>query len=407
MTIQWIGFFIAMAVIVIGANYNLIAALFSGSLILGLFTLAPAEIFEQLYVTITTPNTIFLIFALGMIPMIGGILQVSGKLDDIVNNLRIGRRPFLGAIPAFIGLLPIPGGALFSAPLVDKAGEGLAGHLKAAINIWFRHVIYFIYPISYALIVASDAADLSIFSIVVFHIPFFLFTIFLGYFFLLRKAGGEMTYDTEFDFNSLLPPMVVLIIAPVMWAGLYYGVGVEDHLENIFVLIAVSISLLMAILIIKNSKKNILIGAAKEMKPWNFMVLIFALYFFFNVFRSSGIGDMIADLAVPGLILLVGLGFLLGFATGRIMLPAMIVAPIYFGLPRVEALPTIAVLAAFQAMYISIFAGYIVTPVHPCISISLEYFDGKMSKFLKVMIPMLVISIGVAAFTYLISRWIW
>jgi len=79
MTIQWIGFLLAMAVIVIGANYHLTLALFSGSVILGLFTLEPIEILNQLYITITTPNTIFLILALGMIPMIGGILQVSGN----------------------------------------------------------------------------------------------------------------------------------------------------------------------------------------------------------------------------------------------------------------------------------------------------------------------------------------
>ncbi len=407
MPIEWIGFFVAMAVIVIGANYHLILALFSGSILLGFFTLAPAEILTQFYETLTTPNTIFLIFALGMIPMIGGILQVSGKLEDIVNNLRIGKRPFLGATPAFIGLLPIPGGALFSAPLVDKAGEGLAAHLKAAINVWFRHVIYFIYPISYALIVAADAADLSIFSIVVFQFPFFLFSIFLGYIFLLRKAEGEMSYDSEMDIGSLVPPMSVLVVAPVIWAGMHYGVGIHEDFENMFVLIAVSISFILAIIITMDSKKNILPEAAKEMKPWNFMVLIFALYFFINVFEESGMGGEIGGLAVPGGVLLVVFGFLLGFGTGRIMLPASIIAPIYFGMARVDGLPTLATLAAFQAMYIAIFTGYIITPVHPCISISLEYFDGKMSKFLKIMIPMLAISVGVAAGTYLLSRLIW
>jgi len=396
MTIQWIGFLLAMAVIVIGANYHLTLALFSGSVILGLFTLEPIEILNQLYITITTPNTIFLILALGMIPMIGGILQVSGKLEDIINNLRIGKRPFLGATPAFIGLLPIPGGALFSAPLIDKAGEGLPGYIKAGINVWFRHIIYFVYPISYAIIVAADAAKLSVFRIILFQTPFFLFTIVIGYFLLLRKDKGKMEYDSEIDIASLVPPMAVLLTAPVIWAVLSYGVGIADHLENIFVMIAVSLSLILAIFLIKDSRRTILKKAAQEMEPWNFMILVFSLYFFINVFHSSGIEGMIAGLEVPGAILLVGFGFLLGFGTGRIMVPVSILAPIYIATAGSFSL------VAFQAMYVSVFAGYIVTPVHPCISISLEYFDGNLAKFLKLMIPMLAISVGVAASLYLL-----
>ncbi len=385
-----------MAVVVIGAKYHLTLALTVGAVILGIFTMAPMEIINQLYVTITTPNTIFLIIALGMIPMIGGILQESGKLKDIINNLRIGKRPFLGATPAFIGLLPIPGGALFSAPLIDKAGEDLPGHIKAGINVWFRHVIYFIYPISYALIVAADAAQLSIFRILLFQTPFFLFTIILGYVFLLRKDKGKMEYDSKMDIHALLPPMGVLLTAPVVWGVLSYVVDMPDHLQNILVVIAVLMSLLLAIYLIQNSKKTIIKKAAQEMKPWNFMILVFSLYFFINVFHSSGIEVMIENLAVPGIVLLVGFGFLLGFGTGRIMVPASIIAPIY-----IASVGSFS-LAAFQAMYVAIFAGYIVTPVHPCISISIEYFDGDMNKFLKLMLPMLAISIGVASILFLL-----
>ncbi|MFO7991839.1 MAG: DUF401 family protein [Thermoplasmata archaeon] len=396
MFITWIGFLLAMTVVVIGAKYHLTLALFSGAVILGAFTLTPVEILLQLYVTVTTPNTILLILALGMIPMIGGILQESGKLEDIINNLRIGKRPFLGATPAFIGLLPIPGGALFSAPLIDKAGEGLAGHIKAGINVWFRHIIYFIYPISYAMIVAADAAELSIFRILLFQTPFFLFTIILGYFFLLRKDKGEMEYDSKIDFHALLPPMGVLLAAPVVWGFLSYGIVIQEHIENIFVVIAVGVSLILAILLIKASRKKIIKQAANEMKPWNFMILIFSLYFFINIFNSSGIDVMIEDLAVPGVVLLVGFGFLLGFGTGRIMVPTSILAPIYIATAGSFSL------WAFQAMYVAVFAGYIVTPVHPCISISLEYFKGDLNKFLKLMIPMLAISIATATALFLI-----
>ncbi|MFO7843300.1 MAG: DUF401 family protein, partial [Bacteroidales bacterium] len=218
----------------------------------------------------------------------------------------------------------------------------------------------------------------------------------LGYFFLLRKDKSKMEYDSKIDLHSLLPPMGVLLMAPVVWGVLSYAVDIPERFENVVVVIAVSMSLLFAVYLIKNSRKSIIKKAAEEMKPWNFMILVFSLYFFINVFHSSGIDVMIEDLAVPGIVLLVGFGFLLGFGTGRIMLPAGILAPIYITTAGSFSL------WAFQAMYVAIFAGYIVTPVHPCISISIEYFDGDLNKFLKLMIPMLAISIGLASILFLL-----
>ncbi|MFW6040912.1 MAG: DUF401 family protein [Thermoplasmatota archaeon] len=394
--IQWIGFLIAMMVILVGARYHLTLALLTGSLILGLFTLTLRGVVEQAYVTLTTLDTVVLIFALGMIPIIGGILQESGKLNDIINNLRVGKRPFLGSTPALLGLLPIPGGALFSAPLIDKAGDDLDGHVKTGINVWFRHVLYFIYPISYALFVSADIANLSVYKIILFQIPFFLLTVFLGYFFLLRKVKGEMNYDKDFDLDALLPPLAVLLTAPILHFILSEIFFFE--IENLSVFIAIAVSLTLAVFIVEESKIKIIKKSIKEMRPWNFMVLIFSLYFFINVFRSSGIGELIENLSLPPIVLIVGFGFILGIATGRIILPASIIIPIYMSTYGFETLPLIV----FSMLYVSIFMGYVITPVHPCISISLEYFDGKMDKFLKLMAGPVVISLVIVSIIFLL-----
>ncbi len=396
MSIAWIGFFLAIGVLLYGARHHLTLALLTGAIILGIFTLSPYELLEQIYITSTDPNIILLILALGIIPIIGGILQESGKLDDIINNLRVGKRLFLGSTPALLGLLPIPGGALFSAPLIDKAGEELEGHEKTSINVWFRHVLYFIYPISYALIIPADIANLSIYSIIIFQFPFFIMTIALGYLFLLRKVDGEMEYTSEMNVKALLPPLTVLIAAPVVHFVLFTFFTLP--VENLSLLIAVSISLLLAIHIINDSKPKIIKLAVNEMKPWNFMILIFCLYLFINIFLSSGIDVLIENLQLPRVVLAVGFGFLLGLATGRIIIPASIIIPIYMASFTLETLPILI----FSLIYLSVFMGYVITPVHPCISISLEYFDGDMGKFLKRVGGPVIISLIVATLLFIV-----
>ncbi len=396
MWINWFGFLLAITVVLVGSRYHLTLALLFGAIILGLFTLTPGELLTQFYNTLTAPNTMILILALGIIPIIGGILQVSGKLNDIINNLRVGKRAFLGASPALLGLLPIPGGALFSAPLIDKAGEGLDGNLKTGINVWFRHILYFIYPISYALIIPAGLANLSIYRIVLFQLPIFFMLVVIGYFFLLKKVEGTMEYESDFDLYKLLPPLLVLIAAPVIH---FILVGTYDfRYENISVLIAVTFSLILAIMIIGDSKIETIKRSVRKMKPWNFMILIFCLYLFINVFLSSGIDSLIESLTMPKIVLAVGLGFLLGLATGRIIVPASIIIPIYMTTYSLDTLPILV----FSLMYLSIFIGYVITPVHPCISISLKYFEGKMDIFLKQMAPLIGISLAAAAVLFFI-----
>ena len=88
-------------------------------------------------------------------------MQESGQMDRLVNDLRIGKRTFLVLSPALVGMLPVPGGALLSSPLVERVGEGMEEKTKAALNVWFRHVLLIVYPFSPALIASAKIAGLG------------------------------------------------------------------------------------------------------------------------------------------------------------------------------------------------------------------------------------------------------
>jgi len=72
------------------------------------------------------------------------IIQAAQRLGG-----RHGRVFSLILIPAAIGLVPMPGGALFSAPMVGQAvvEDNWAPAWKAAVNYWFRHILEYWWPL--------------------------------------------------------------------------------------------------------------------------------------------------------------------------------------------------------------------------------------------------------------------
>ena len=111
-----------MAALLIISQKNLGIAMFVGALILGVFTI-PESLPLTMLSYLIDPSTILLAIIVGLIPLIGGTLNETGQIDKLISNMRIGKKPFLMLSPALIGLLPMPGGALLSAPIVEKAGK--------------------------------------------------------------------------------------------------------------------------------------------------------------------------------------------------------------------------------------------------------------------------------------------
>jgi integral membrane protein (TIGR00529 family) len=374
--IAWIGFFLAIAALLIISTKNLALAMFAGAFILSIFTMNPNQLITEFWAATSDISTILLALTVGLIPIIGGTLKHTGQMDDLVNNLRIGKKALLAVSPALIGMMPMPGGALLSCPLVEKSGKNVPKNLKTGLNIWFRHVLYLIYPLAPALIVSTKIAELNLYQTIPYLIPFLTLSLLLGYIFFIRKAPGKIKYKQKFKPKKLVPPLTVILLAPLLDFSLK---GILSP-EELTTLIAVTISLTVALLI-GNVKTRSLTKIVKESKPWNFALMIIGITVFLKVFVASGIPELILDVQIPAEILCVIVGFLLGFATGRIIIPAGIVIPMF--LAKFGPISPIT----FAVTYFSIFLGYVITPVHPCVSLTAEFFKVKTKDLLKVMLP--------------------
>lgn len=370
----WIGFSLAILLLLVISRRSLALGMAAAAVVLALFTLPLPEMGSVLLRTFGDPSVLLIALVVGLIPMIGGALEISGEMERLVANMRIGRRPFLALSPALLGMLPMPGGALLSAPLVERGGKGVPSDVKAAGNVWFRHALLLIYPLGSSLIASTKIASVGLYQAILFLFPAFLLTTLIGYFLLLRHVDGKIEYDGRFSLSGLLVPLLIILSAPVI------DVAIKSafHLPHpeIGTVAGVTVSLLLAMGIGRIGLIQ-LKEIAWKMQPWKYAAIILAMFLFLNVFKSSGAPETLAAVDLSPVLLCIVIGFVLGLITGRIQAPIAVVVPIFVTVHGAMSF------VAFTVTYFAVYLGYVISPVHPCVSVSLEYFSVSMPAFLR------------------------
>ncbi|MFX1356103.1 MAG: DUF401 family protein [Promethearchaeota archaeon] len=389
---SWLSFFIIIALILIFSKKELGIILTFAALLFGFLT--QVNIISSLKTVFTNPSIIFLAISVALIPILGGIMDESGLILELIEKLKISKKFALVLSPALFGLLPIPGGALMSAPIVDKVDINLNSDQKVGINVWYRHSLLLIYPISSAILVASALSGISLYSIVLAMIfPFILMNL-IGYITLLRsveKGGKKIDRDIKRVLHNLFP----IILAPIIdFLGRSF---LKPVIPEIFLLIGICVSIIFALRFTKFSFFNIK-EIIKKMKIWRFPLLIIAMFLFLDIFIKSGVPEEIGSLKLP-LSLFIFISFFLGFATGRVQLPISILIPIYLFQNAILIMP----LLDFTFIYFAVYLGYIMTPLHPCLAYNISFYETDYKSSFKYLARPTFICLGVLYLAYFIS----
>lgn len=117
----------------------------------------------------------------------GAVDELSASLGSIIKN----PKAVLSVVPAVVGLLPVPGGAIMSAPIVDSEGEKLKLNevKKTYANLWFRHVMLPIYPLAPVFIVTTGLTGITTPTLVLIQLPVVAVMAAVGY--LISFRGGR------------------------------------------------------------------------------------------------------------------------------------------------------------------------------------------------------------------------
>ena len=377
----WLSFVIIIGIVMVLSKYELGVILTLGAV--GFAILAGVDILQSLINVLTDPSILSLIIIMTLIPILGGIMEESGLMIEMIKKMRISRKSSLMMIPALFGLLPVPGGALMSAPIVQQIDTEEDPNKKVAINVWYRHMLIMIYPLSSSLIIASILTNINLYILVLGLLPGLIVMWLIGYITLVKNISpfpeqGER--DLKRAFHNLLP----ILIAPIIdFIGrTIFNIPVPE----LFLLGGLVLSIWLA-LRFGEMKFSSVKTISKKMRIWRFPLIIFSMFMFLEVFILSGAPEEIAsvDLSV---FLLILIGFFLGFATGRIQLPISILIPIYIAQFAGITMP----LLDFIFIYTASFLGYLLTPIHPCVAYSTEYFETNFIKAVKILGKPILIS---------------
>ena len=370
----WLSFIIIIGIVMALSKYELGIVLTLGAL--GFAILAGVDFLQSLINVLTDPSILALIVIMILIPILGGIMEESGLMMEMIQKMRISKKSSLMMIPALFGLLPVPGGALMSAPIVQQIDSEEDANIKVSINVWYRHMLIMVYPLSSALIIASKLTNINLYILVLGLVPSLIVMWLIGYVILVRNVtpfAEQGDRDLKRAFRNLLP----ILIAPVLdFIGrTFFNFSVPE----LFLLLGLIFSIWPALKFGKMKLSSIKM-ISKKMRIWRFPLIMFSMFIFLEVFVLSGAPDEIAsvDLSV---FLLILIGFFLGVGTGRIQLPISIIIPIYLAQFTVLTMP----LLDFIFIYTSIFIGYLITPLHPCVAYSTEYFETGFIKAAKIL----------------------
>ncbi len=394
--IALVASFIFLAVMLY-KRVNLGITLVSTALVLSLLSLRLEEIPQLLWQTTLDPVTVSLVGASFGIMVLSQLYKETGAIDTLSNSLsEMIRKPKLvvSMLPALIGLLPVAGGALMSAPMVETEADklDLERAKKTFVNIWFRHVIFPIYPMSQVLILAAALTETSLTMLILRQIPVVVVMIVVGYFIGLRKSSvisNERDSRKEIHRNLrafllTFSPILAMILIVVLFK------------VDVFIAALIGVILLA---IVKRPSVAVLGKVLGNKAVYIIALAAYGAMLLRSVTIASGVSQVIGQILAAGNIhqaLLLAsvpavLGFLVGSPSGGIAISVPMLA---------SAL--IFTSEAASLLYISAYFGYLGAPTHLCLVLTADYFKCPLSKVYKYMIPSLTISFAAALMVYLL-----
>ena len=385
-------------------KWNLGLIIFSISIVAGIiFRTPPLVLAKNIILVVVDPVTLELFAIIILVIFLSNLLREKGNLRNIVVSLEsFIRNPRLNLIipPALLGLLPMPAGALFSAPMVEESSKNLriSSESKTFLNYWFRHIWEYCWPLYPALILTATILNVPIRRIIVTQLPLTLAAIFAGLFFGTRKISFPQNSANKKEPREVFKGLLSFII------------NIWPILAIIFLVLIFKIELILALLTITviflamaRIERNRIFSAIKESFSWEMLFLIASVMIFKRTIEMSPLLSIIPaffeDLGASPLLFLFLIPFIIGFITG--------ITAAFVGMAFPLLLPLIYQsepnLTYVMFAYAGGFAGILLSPVHLCLIVTKQYFKADFKKIYKMLLFPVAFVVLVALVIVLVS----
>jgi integral membrane protein (TIGR00529 family) len=349
-------------------------------------------------------------------------MELAGQMQRMLKNFQgLVSSPRLNLVifPALIGLLPMPGGAVFSAPMVKELGmrSKLSEAQLSFVNYWFRHIWEYWWPLYPGILLTTVITEISLVAIIAVMCPFTAFALWLGY--RALKGPGSLTASHNKNPRPRLWPFIKELV-PIL-VVIFPGLGMGVLFSKLFPAFSISkeigliLALCMAIAWVwyqnKTPKKKILATLANP-QLLNMMYMIVGILIFKGILTDSqaaaAISQELAHMHIPLVLIAVLLPLLVGVSGGIVIayvgstLPILV--PMILSMGEAPFLPAYVML-----ILVSGFMGVMLSPMHLCLLLTNQYFGvslGSVYRYLWLPCVSLVAA-GLIYFWILHALWGW
>jgi uncharacterized protein len=404
-----------LILIAIKRNWMLGNAFLGGALGLGLlFAMTPLTIGRSFLASTLHPKTLSLTVIVGLILVLSHSLERSGQMARLLESFKgLLSRPRINLVvfPALIGLLPMPGGAIFSAPMVKNIGRDhhLSQSHLSYINYWFRHIWEYWWPLYPGILLTTALARVDLWHLVFFTSPLTLVAVLAGYWPLrgaitgTRPAAGNASRAIGPFLRNLAP------IAGVIFGGLGLGSLFSAWLSGSWHLIAKELGLILALVL------SIFWIWQRNGMPWQLrrqivaqpamlkmLYMVTAILLFKGILEDSGAVGRISQEMIQRHIPLMPISMMLPFLVGGVggITIAFVGATFPILITLIQAMGQSHLMLPYMMLALaSGFAGVLLSPLHLCLLLSNEYFETSLIPVYRHMrIPMAVLIVAAVGY---------
>lgn len=389
----------SIVIILIGIykKLNIGLTMLFGAIALGLLAGLPVSAFLAVFFRGLWNNvTIMLMISILMLGMLGQVLKSTGAMEELIISLQAlftDIRIITAAMPMLIGMLTVPGGAILSAPLCAEAGNrlNLPPVRQAVMNNWFRHVLYFMFPLFPSLIITAELTGVSLGRFFLHNFPLTIIGTVFGFFFLFRgyggteygSSGGSRRHSAARLIKSILPLLLILIL--VVFFDFYFP----------FALLA-GIALALLNYLPGEGRIKAFVFRLRAMLLTGIKIPVALVIAGIMVYKEmlthteviADLTGVILEIGLPVIVLIAVISFLVGMLTGDNAASVVILIPLFLPL-----IPTGGAVysAYFAFLYAGSTAGHIISPAHPCFALTKEYYRVAVGDFMIHSLPMLAV----------------
>lgn len=364
-----------------------------------LYWVSPADLANGYWELIRSRRFLSLTGAICFITMLGVLLRESGflqKLTDACSGLWGGRRTATVLLPPLVGMMPMPGGSLMSAPLVDRVLDSpeYLPEFKCAVNYYFRHVIEHFWPIYPGLLVSEAVTGLPAATVALLQSPLAAIMLIFGLIFFVRHIKLRQIERRGF-FISLLG--ILGAIWPIGIAVVIYGVF------KLELALAILASILIVILVARPPVAAIKEAVRKGLS-YKLIFLVFGILSFQTALELSGAVALLQQASIayglPPQLVIIVVAFTAGLLTGMFAAYVVLAYTLLAGFLYQPVIIPANILLAFLSGYV----GMMLSPAHVCLVVTNEYFKSDLIKVLRILAPPLLL-LAVCGYLLFLSPW--